>query len=381
MPVKAGDLDQPRLVSVELMRVSVPLRSVHRSAKAVSATRESIIVRVSDDSGATGISECPTLGVPGYVTETTDQAWSALRLPLGAIVARGTPCTGSRAPAASAAMVDADLDARLCRRGVSLAEHLLAATARSEPSGVLSGAVQWCAVIADVALTPAEAAQAAMEAVKAGASMLKFKFADPSRLREVVAAVRGTTEVSIAADANGSLTSEAARALDDLGLSYLEQPLADGSRWGELRGSAPHDAHPGVQRRVTPIARRRGGCDHGRGARCRIDQGATYGRCAQRCDCRTAVRRARCRLLRRRDVRARHRTRCRAVGCGHARLHVAHRSPGRAHGTSRATCATRWWSTATVGWVVPLGVGIGRTLDEEVLADHLVDAMLLERGG
>lgn len=378
--MKAGDLDQPRLVSVELMRVSVPLRSVHRSAKAVSATRESIIVRVSDDSGATGISECPTLGVPGYVTETTDQAWSALGSLLAPSWLAGHRAPAPGAPAASAAMVDADLDARLCRRGVSLAEHLLAATARSEPSGVLSGAVQWCAVIADVALTPAEAAQAAMEAVKAGASMLKFKFADPSRLREVVAAVRGTTEVSIAADANGSLTSEAARALDDLGLSYLEQPLADGSRWGELADlrrtmltpvcsdeslrspDAVVDAITAGALDVASIkAPRMGGV---------LNAATAVRLCAERgVDCFVGG--------------------MFELGIGRAAALSVAAMPGCTLPTDLGP-STRYFESDLCDplvvdrdgrVVVPLGVGIGRTLDEEVLADHLVDAMLLERGG
>ena len=64
--------------------------------------------------------------------------------------------------------------------------------------------------------------------------MLKYKFADPSHLREVIAAVRGVTRVGIAADANGSLSPEEARAVDDLGLVYLEQPLPDGTPWSKL---------------------------------------------------------------------------------------------------------------------------------------------------
>lgn len=222
------------LVSVELLAVSVPLRSVHRSANTVSATRESIIVRVVDASGTTGISECPTLGVPGYATETTDEAWRALVSQLAPKWLAGNRVPAPGVPAASAAMADASLDARLRRQGVSLADHLMDSTAVGEPSGTASSAVPWCAVIADVTVTPAEAVRAARDAVDAGASMLKYKFADPSRLSEVIAAVRGVTGQRIAADANGSLTPEAARAVDDLGLVYLEQPLPDGTPWGEL---------------------------------------------------------------------------------------------------------------------------------------------------
>lgn len=219
---------------MELLRVSVPLRSVHRSAKAVATTRESIIVRVVDATGSTGISECPTLGVPGYVTETTDEAWRALGSQLAPRWLAGHQVPAPGLPAASAAMADASLDARLRHQGVSLSEHLLSTTAAGGPSGTVRSAVPWCAVIADVALTPAAATQVAGDAVDAGASMLKFKFIDPTQLREVIAAVRGVTDLRVAADANGSLSPEAARAVDDLGLLYLEQPLPDGTPWSEL---------------------------------------------------------------------------------------------------------------------------------------------------
>lgn len=222
-----------QLVSVELLRVSVPLRSVHRSANVVSEARESIIVRVVDASGSTGISECPTLGVPGYVTETTDEAWQALGSQLAPTWLAGHRVPAPGVPAAGAAMADASLDARLRRQGVSLADHLLAITGAEEPSDT-SRALQWCAVIADVAISPAAATRAARAAMDAGASMLKFKFVDPLRLREVVAAVRGVTDLRVAADANGSLTPEAAREVDDLGLFYLEQPLPDATPWSEL---------------------------------------------------------------------------------------------------------------------------------------------------
>jgi O-succinylbenzoate synthase len=99
-------------------------------------------------------------------------------------------------------------------------------------------------VIADVAVTPAAATHAARDAADAGASMLKFKFTDPSRLREVIAAVRGVTDLGVAADANGSLSPGAARAVDDLGLLYLEQPLPDGTPWSELAGLVDSLATP-----------------------------------------------------------------------------------------------------------------------------------------
>lgn len=226
-PVTGAAFDAP-LEAVELMRVSVPLLSAHRSASATQRTRESILVHVRDRSGSVGLAECPTLDVPGYATETTSEAWAALSSQLAPSWLAGHRVPSPGAPAASAAMADAHLDSQLRSRGVPLAQHL------GETAGSAARSVRWCAVIADVAATPEAAVQAARVALNAGASMLKFKFDDPARLGEIVAAVRRVTHHPIAADANGSLSIEAALEVDDLGLRYLEQPLPDATPWEDL---------------------------------------------------------------------------------------------------------------------------------------------------
>lgn len=214
------------LRSVELLRVSVPLLSPLRSAVTQSSTRESILVRVIDAGGSVGIAECPTLPVAGYATETTAQAWVALANVLAPAWLDGGRSPAAGAPAASGAIADAVLDASLRERGVSLAEHLGGAGAAT--------AVRWCAVFTDVFLTPADAAELARRAALEGASMLKFKYADPARLRSVLEATRSVTDLPVAADANGSSSMQAASGIDDLGLSYLEQPLPTGAPWEEM---------------------------------------------------------------------------------------------------------------------------------------------------
>ncbi len=133
------------------------------------------------------------------------------------------------APAAAAALADALLDAELRRAGVSLSERLADMTGQSpRPT------VPWCAVLADVSLDPVTAVQRGELALDQGASSLKLKLADPVAFRPVLGALRRAVEVPIAADANGVLDFEEAVALDDLGLAYLEQPLAPGTPWEEL---------------------------------------------------------------------------------------------------------------------------------------------------
>lgn len=376
-----SERDPQPLVSVELLRVSVPLRSVHRSKYVETTTRESIIVRVQDGFGWTGISECPTLAMPGYATETTDEAWVSLcsHLAPAWLAGRRVPAPG--APAASAAMTDAALDARLRRMGLPLAEHLLAAaTASQRPSGTARAAVPWCAVMADVEVTQGAAARAAMDAVEVGASMLKYKFTDPSRLREVVAAARDVAGVPVSADANGSLTAEEARSVDDLGLAYLEQPLPDGTPWGKLA-----DLRGGM---VTPVcvdeSLRSPDAVADAIAAGALDVASIKGpRMGGVMNAATAVR-----LCAERGVG------CFVggmfeLGVGRATALALAAMPGCTLPTDLGPSERYFDEDLSEPLVtdrdglmlVPVGAGIGRDLHDGVLEDHLVDRLLLHAGG
>ena len=133
-----------RPARVELLRVAVPMRVAHRSAVADQEVRESILVRVCSEDGVEGEAECPTLSGDGYVTESTASAWAALTGELAVAALAGTVATERAAPAASAALADAILDAELRRAGVPLARWLADLTAL--PNGP---SVPWTAVIAD----------------------------------------------------------------------------------------------------------------------------------------------------------------------------------------------------------------------------------------
>jgi O-succinylbenzoate synthase len=226
-----------------------------------------VLVRWVAADGVEGWGECPTLSVPGYVTETTEQAWAALAGDLGAAVlggdwlptpAAGPPVAAGRTPAAAAALADAALDCDLRRAGRSLAAELSARTGLAARS-----AVPWCAVTADVSLSPGDAADRVEADLASGAAMVKVKVDGPDRgravLEAVLARVRGAgrpqgggtapggwsgSGVPVAADANGSLGVAGVAALDDLGLAYLEQPLAPGATWADLAGLRASVATP-----------------------------------------------------------------------------------------------------------------------------------------
>ena len=224
-------------VALRLVRVRVPLRSSHRSATGVDEVRDSVLVGWTRPDGVEGWGECPTLQAPGYVTETTDRAWAGLVTELGPAAVAGRSTFVSGLIAASSALADAALDARLRAEGCSLVDHL----------GGVRRPLPRCVVLAGVGDTPDRLAERAVDAASTGAAMVKVKVSprhDVDVVRAVMDAVPG---LPVAADANGSYaTVDELTAMDQLGLAYLEQPLPAGSTWDELARAA------GVL--VTPIA-------------------------------------------------------------------------------------------------------------------------------
>jgi O-succinylbenzoate synthase len=202
---------------------------VHRSAHGAQDGRESILVGWHSGAGEVGWSECPTLSGPGYVTETTEAAWAALSQQLvpAALAGRSPAITGT--PAASAALIDAALDAALRAAGTPLGAHLAALQGCE-----LRTEVPWCAVLAEVGAPAEEMVDAARAAVAQGASMVKVKVA--GAVTAPLEAVRGSVEVPVAVDANGSLDAAQLMAYDELGLAYIEQPLPPTATWEDWAG-------------------------------------------------------------------------------------------------------------------------------------------------
>ncbi|MCP4436821.1 MAG: hypothetical protein GY812_15165 [Actinomycetia bacterium] len=220
-------------VGIQLSRVRVELLSAHRSANSSQQWRDSILIAVLDADGSVGHSECPTLSGGGYVTESSDAAWTALTGELAAACLADRMPAGYAAPAASAALADALLDLRLGREGISLVAHL-AASAGTTPNAL----TDWTAVLAAPDESPGWLAEQAAAAVGAGASMVKLKVSGPDRIAASVQAVRSAVGVPVAIDANGSLDVAELGAVDSLELAYVEQPLAPGTPWGEMAVAA-----------------------------------------------------------------------------------------------------------------------------------------------
>lgn len=222
---------------IELFRVRVPLRTAHRSAHVQQAERDSVLVRVRTSDGL-GWGECPTLSEPGYATETTDEAWAALRDVLVPALLEGRPLDDVAVrdvtdahPASVGALRDAVLDERLRHAGRSLRVELGAAET-----------VAMCGVVAAAGDTPSRAAAAALELAESGVAMVKVKIT-PGHDLEVIDAVRRAVDgLPVAADANGSYRllgePEERRRIEDvdrMGLAYLEQPFEPDTPWDHLR--------------------------------------------------------------------------------------------------------------------------------------------------
>lgn len=217
-------------VALRLVRVRVPLRQRWRSAHGEGRERESVLVGWRSAEGAEGWGECPTLSTPGYATETTEVAWRALVGRIAPAVLAGRAPLPAGGLAATAAVLDAALDARLRVEGCSLAAKL-GAVRRAVPVGE---------VVARAGSPPGEVAAGAAAAVAAGAALVKVKVV-PAGAADSLRAVREAVgeRVALAADANGSFPTPAEvvafdAAVAELGLTYLEQPLPVATPWQEL---------------------------------------------------------------------------------------------------------------------------------------------------
>ena len=208
-----GPADPPRLASVALTRIRVPLRHEHRAAHGSEAVRDLVLVCALFDDGATGWGECSALARPTYTSEHTAGAWAVLRDEIAPAVLAGRAPQVVGHPMAMAAIVTALSDAVLRDAGRSLATDL----AEAQGTNPLT-AVQTCAVI-----SRAEEIDHVLAAVAARVqervAMVKLKVTPEHRDLAAVAAVREAwPDLAIAVDFNGTADADALRRLEALHL-------------------------------------------------------------------------------------------------------------------------------------------------------------------
>lgn len=230
--------------------VALPLREPWRTAFGELRVRRTVLVRV-EHGGVVGWGECPALEHPGYSAETTADAAASLRDDLVPHWCRtGTIPRPAGRPMAAAALESATTDLGLRRAGRNLAAEL-GATAASVPAGIAIG----------LAGDPAELRAAVDRAVEEGYRRVKVKV-EPGRDVTFVGPLRAAhPDLPLWADGNGSYRIDdpahrrALRALDELGVGLIEQPLPAGDLEGHAALAAELAAPVCLDEPLTSLAR------------------------------------------------------------------------------------------------------------------------------
>jgi O-succinylbenzoate synthase len=214
------------LAAVELLRVRLPLVRPFTTSFGTSTEKECVLVRAIAADGLEGWGECTAMERPGYSYEWNGGAWLVLREYLVPAALEGAVSGARGHHMAKAALEVALTDLDLRREGTSLASHLGAERDRV-PCGVSLGMEK------DID----ELLGLVKRFVDDGYKRVKLKI-EPGRDVEPVRAVRTAfPEIPLSVDANASYTPETAEALvplDDLGLEYVEQPLAEDDLSGHV---------------------------------------------------------------------------------------------------------------------------------------------------
>jgi O-succinylbenzoate synthase len=209
----------PGLVSMELVRLRMPLRHAHRAAHGSEAVRDLVLVGATFADGTVGWGECSALARPTYSSEHTAGAWLVLRDEVVPAVLAGRAPQVVGHPMASAAVLTALTDAVLQRVDRSLAVEL-AATLGTNPLT----AVPTCAVVSRGDVIDDVLAQVA-DRVEQRVSLVKLKVTPDRRDLAAVGAVREAwPDLALAVDFNGTAEADALVRLDRLHLEYVEQP-------------------------------------------------------------------------------------------------------------------------------------------------------------
>jgi O-succinylbenzoate synthase len=232
--------DAIEIARIDLREIQLPLAEPFRTATDVVDHRRIILVRITDADGYSAWSECVAGAVPGYSPETVDGAWLALTESIIPIAMGGTfdhprhlqfaledSVRGNHMARAAVEMGSWAITA--LRANESLADSLMrASTLDGSPrESVETG------IAVGMQSSIDELIDRVRRALDEGYQRVKLKIS-PGNDVDVVRAVREAAGKSapLSVDANGSYSLEnpadvdALKALDELGLMMIEQPLA-----------------------------------------------------------------------------------------------------------------------------------------------------------
>lgn len=232
-PTDLADVDGDHLI--RLHQIRVPLAEPLVTALGTVAERTSILVQRIAADGVEGWGECVILDGLDYPMASLEEAWAWLTAgsetwtrgceEAGASIPDGAPRN------AAGALRDATWDVVLRSSGTSFAEWFGGGEHRAR---VASARVLGIAADLDALLVRAQVA------VDAGHRHLVCKIRPGWDVVPLAALRAAHPEVGLAADANGSYDpdDQALRSLDDVGLAWLEQPVAAGDLAGSARVAA-----------------------------------------------------------------------------------------------------------------------------------------------
>jgi O-succinylbenzoate synthase len=237
-----------KIESAELYELTLPLREPFAISGGVMRERRSLIVVLHDDEGHTGYGESPPFELPFYSGETVASARDLLeRVLLPRVVGRAFEGPEE----VDAVLVPGVRGNRFARAGLETAAWDLEADRRhtglaalvAERAGVTPATSIACGIALGIPedRRPETLARSVEQALREGYRRVKIKVApgwDEAPTRAARDALAGT-EVPLTVDANGAYEWAAhetnLRALDQLGLLYIEQPLGPEELVGHAR--------------------------------------------------------------------------------------------------------------------------------------------------
>jgi O-succinylbenzoate synthase len=217
---------------IELLRLELELRFPLRTSAGEHRHRPLVILRVTTDVGE-GVGECCALEEPTYTEEYADGAEAVLRSHL---VPRLIDAAGDLTTAEAMALLSSVRGHAMAKAGLEMALLDAELRASSRSLGDFLGATRSSIPAgANVSLGSPDAVAAAIEAVVSdGYRRVKVKIAPGYDVEVLRLARQSFPDVALSADANGAyeLSNPAHRdaldAMDELGLTCIEQPLAPG---------------------------------------------------------------------------------------------------------------------------------------------------------
>jgi O-succinylbenzoate synthase len=220
------------LRSVELFLVRLPLVRPFTTSSHTKRHLEHILIRVRDQAGNEGWGECASASDPYYCAETSETSWHILRDFLGP----GVLGVGWDHPAQAAATWKIVRGNNFAKAGLEMACWDLFTRANGEPLASALGGTRaeiHSGVSLGIEPTPQAIVDTVEQYLKQGYKRIKMKIG-PGRDVAFVSAVRERwPDILLMADANSAYSLDdpehvaSLRALDDLNLMMIEQPLAD----------------------------------------------------------------------------------------------------------------------------------------------------------